>query len=100
MITGPQAVIIVMNGVLYILTWLKVRNQQSTLKSLPGYEKRVRKRSYETAKNMIMMILAFLIQWLLPSVYGLWRALDIPTPLSLYYGVVISSNMSYFEWNI
>ena len=92
-VTIPQDVIIVMNCILYFLTWLKIRHQQPILKSMPGYKERVVERAHKAANNMILLIVAFLVQWIATTIYGIWRALGIPMPLTLLQTAMISVNM-------
>ena len=93
MITIPQSVIIVINIVLYILTWFKIRRQQPQLMSLKGYERRVTKRAHKAAKNMILFVSAFLIQWCPVGVFTLWTALHNVAPLPVLQCGIISSNI-------
>ena len=94
MITIPQGIIIIVNTILYSLTWFKIRQQQPQLKSQIGYERRVTKRAHKAAKNMILLVVTFLIQWCPVSVYGLWMALNNSlAPLELLESGIVSANI-------
>ena len=60
---------------------------------MPGYEERVMKRAHKAAKNMILVIIAFLVQWSASTVYGIWRAANVPMTLPLLQTAMISANI-------
>ena len=91
--TVPQVIIILMNSILYFLTWLKIRKQQPNLKSMPGYQECVVKRAHKAAQNMTLLIVAFSVQWIASTIYGIWRALDIPVPLQLMQTAMTAANV-------
>lgn len=77
LVTVPLLIILVLNTVLYLLTWLKIRSEVKMIRDNLGQDFPHKKTSIRAAKSMSLFIAAFFIQWCTAGIYGVWSLFDI-----------------------
>ena len=70
--TIPLLIILLMNSVLYVLTWLKLRSEIKIIRNNLGQCQRNRRTSSRVAKSMSLFVAAFFVQWWAAGLYGAW----------------------------
>ncbi|KAH3789182.1 hypothetical protein DPMN_167354 [Dreissena polymorpha] len=91
--TVPILLIFSTNAVLYFLTWLRIRQETEIIMQSLGTQCTTRKASIRAAQAMLLLVVAFSIQWGALSLFGLWNLITAKVPQPLYYIVVILSNI-------
>lgn len=88
--TIPLLIIIVMNSVMYILTWKRIRQQErkSSVKS-----KSSSSNSHRAARTMSMFVVAFFIQWWSLALFGVWVQVDADVPQVIHHFVTTFTNI-------
>ncbi|XP_053383031.1 uncharacterized protein LOC128549702 [Mercenaria mercenaria] len=90
--TVPLLLVLVMNSVMYVVTWKRIRQETISLNQILQTPN-ITNRSRRAAKNMSMFVVAFFIQWGPLSLFGIWLLLDVNIPLALFHIVVVLSNI-------
>ncbi|XP_045215013.1 uncharacterized protein LOC123565070 [Mercenaria mercenaria] len=90
--TVPLLIIIVMNSVMYVLTWRRIRQETSSLCETYKNVHMVNK-SKRAAKTMTMFVVAFFIQWFSLAVFGVWVLIDPNVPQPMIHIITIFSNI-------
>lgn len=88
--TVPLVLIVVVNSILYILTWLRIRKETKRLHL--GDSSQLISANFTAARNMSLFVLAFFIQWWAMSMFGIW-AYVAPVPQVVYHLVTTFSNI-------
>ena len=90
--TVPLLAILVINTVLYLLTWLKISSEIRKIRVNLGQDPPCRHTARRAAASMSMFVAAFLIQWW-PT--GVWGALELfgKAPEELLHFCVTFSNI-------
>ncbi|XP_060560446.1 uncharacterized protein LOC132720335 [Ruditapes philippinarum] len=78
--TVPTVLIFIVNSVLYLLTWKRIKEQVSGI-SQSLKNSNVTDKSRRAARNMSLFVLAFFIQWWSCAVFSVWLLIDINVPL-------------------
>lgn len=77
--TVPLLLILLMNTVLYILTWVKIREETMNIRIHEGTKPASMRASHRAAKAMSLFVAAFFVQWWAMALYGIWQlAADVP----------------------
>ena len=76
LVTVPLLVILVMNTILYLLTWLKIRSEVKVIRDNLGEDFPHKRTSIRAAKSMSLFVAAFFIQWCTAGIYGAWSLFD------------------------
>ncbi|WAR14913.1 hypothetical protein MAR_005018 [Mya arenaria] len=93
--TIPVPVILVINIVLYILNFIRIRSDAINRKQVIGSNTKAVRRHIKAAKGMSMFVLAFVIQCWCFGLFGVW-SLFVDSPLEIpvifnYIGVVFTN---------
>lgn len=91
--TVPLLIILVLNTVLYILTWKRIREQTETVKQNFGTMSASMRASHRAAKAMSLFVVAFFIQWWAMAFYGFWQLIDENVPQPIHHLVTTFSNI-------
>lgn len=89
--TVPLLIIIVMNSIMYGLTWKRIKQETSTL----CHDKTIHmvNKAKHAAKTMSMFVVAFFIQWWALALFGVWVLVDPNIPQAMVHIVTIFSNI-------
>jgi len=92
--TVTLLLVLVMNMVLYFLTWLQIRKESEQVKKSFGPMPASMRASHRAAKAMSLFVIAFFIQWWAMAFYGIWQLAtdDIP-PQVIFHFVTTFSNI-------
>ncbi|XP_053400394.1 uncharacterized protein LOC123558079 [Mercenaria mercenaria] len=90
--TVPLILILIMNSIMYAITWKRIRQETISL-NLNLQNRNISNRSHRAAKNMSMFVVAFFIQWFPITLFGIWQLLGGDMPLALFHTVTIFSNI-------
>ena len=74
--TVPLLVILAMNSLLYLLTWLRINSEVRKIKCNMGQDPPSRKAARRAAKFMSLFVAAFFIQWWSTGLYGAWELFE------------------------
>ena len=85
--------IVLVNTILYLLTWLKVRTQTRAIKQTVGRASAGLKASQRAAKSMTLFVVAFIVQWTALAFAGAWSATGSILPQEVIMTVVFFSNI-------
>ncbi|XP_060578863.1 uncharacterized protein LOC132735866 [Ruditapes philippinarum] len=91
--TVPLLIIVLMNSVMYGLTWKRIREKTKALKHFNKVTRQTVSKSRRAAISMSMFVVAFFIQWTPLAIMGLWLLLDTEVPLVLFYIVTTFTNL-------
>ncbi|XP_045215012.2 uncharacterized protein LOC123565069 [Mercenaria mercenaria] len=97
--TVPLLIIIVMNSVMYVLTWKRIkeqtRNIRSSMKESRGSTKSrsTLSSSQRAARTMSMFVVAFFIQWWSLALFGVWALVDDDVPQVIFHFVTTFTNI-------
>lgn len=83
-------VVVVVNVILYIATWIKIYKETKALANVLGHEAQAIKSIHNSARNMSLFVSVFLIQWFSLAVYSITALLGHVPEVILY--MVISLN--------
>lgn len=90
--TVPLVLILVMNIVLYILTWIRIHNETKRLHL--GDSSQLMSANFTAARNMSLFVVAFFIQWWAMSIFGVWAYVAPDNvPQFLFHLVTTFSNI-------
>ena len=91
--TVPLLLILVMNTILYILTWKRIRDETKSIRDTMNNHMPANMRaSHRAAKAMSLFVFAFFIQWWAMALYGIWQ-LAGPVPQVIFHFVTTFSNL-------
>lgn len=90
--TVPLALILVMNIVLYILTWIRIHKETKRLHL--GDSSQLMSANFTAARNMSLFVVAFFIQWWAMAIFGVWAYVTPDNvPQLLFHLVTTFSNI-------
>ena len=93
MSTIPSILILVMNTILYLLTWYKLRMDAKRLEASLGKSATALQTSNIAARNMSLFVVAFFVQWWSVVLWGIWDlATTEEVPVSITILVVTFAN--------
>ncbi|XP_045211074.1 uncharacterized protein LOC123562504 [Mercenaria mercenaria] len=90
--TVPLLLVLIMNSVMYAVTWKRIREETHNLHTNLRIQN-ITKKSKRAAKNMSMFVVAFFIQWGPLSLFGIWGLIDVNIPLPLFHIVTVFCNI-------
>lgn len=90
--TVPLLLVVVINTILYILSWLRIYKEAKEIKDSLGKSSRVLRASHKAAKTMSLFVAAFFVQWWAMALYGIWQ-LVADVPFLLFNFVTTFSNV-------
>ena len=77
--TVPLLLVLVINVILYILSWFRIYKEAQELKDSLGKASRAIRASHKAAKTMSLFVTAFFVQWWAMALYGIWQLVaDVP----------------------
>lgn len=91
--TVPLLVVFLVNTILYILTWKRVRDQTEAIRHTMTSMPTSMRASHRAARAMSMFVAAFLIQWWAVGLYGVWGLIDENVPQALFHLVTTFTNI-------
>ncbi|XP_062593174.1 uncharacterized protein LOC134254653 [Saccostrea cucullata] len=91
-VTVPITLILVVNVVLYILTWWKINTESKRLKTMLGKEAQTVRASHRAAKLMSLFVAAFFIQWWALAIISVWHNFAV-VPQEFFTVVVVFTNL-------
>ncbi|WAR00175.1 hypothetical protein MAR_024547 [Mya arenaria] len=94
--TVPLLIVLVMNIVLYILTWNQIRKQCNDIKVSLGPMPASMRASHRAARAMSLFVAAFFIQWWAMALYGIWGLGTDDVPQPIFHFVTTFSNIGGF----
>ena len=90
--TVPQCGVIVINSILYTVTWYHIRKETNRIHSTIGDGSQSKRASFKAGKTMTLFVAVFLIQYWASATWGLWQTIDT-APLEIFFFVVTFSNI-------
>ena len=90
--TVPLLIILLMNIILYFLTWKRIRDETRRIRYTQGSKPASMRASHRAAKAMSLFVAAFFIQWWAMALFGIW-ALAGPVPQVIFHLVTTFSNL-------
>ena len=90
--TVPLLLILVMNSILYVLTWKKIREETNQIRDTLGTKPATMRASHRAAKAMSLFVAAFFVQWWAMALYGIW-GLAGDVPQVIFHLVTTFSNL-------
>ncbi|XP_061173515.1 uncharacterized protein LOC133182677 [Saccostrea echinata] len=91
-VTVPITFILVVNVVLYILTWWKIHTESKRIKTMLGKEAQTVRASHRAAKLMSLFVAAFFIQWWALAIISVWHNFAV-VPQEFFTVVVVFTNL-------
>jgi len=92
--TVPLTLILIINVILYFLTWQRIKKEEPKFKGIDGREAKRVRASHRAARTMSLFVTAFFIQWWAMSVYGIVQvSSQIEVPIELFQFVTTFSNV-------
>lgn len=91
--TIPLLIILVMNIILYFLTWQRISVEAKRLKNALGKNAKSIRASHQAARTMSLFVTAFFAQWWAMALYGMWQLIDENVPQALFQFVTTFSNI-------
>ncbi|XP_033733594.1 uncharacterized protein LOC117322764 [Pecten maximus] len=90
--TVPLLLVLAINIVMYVLTWIRIRSEAKRIKSTVGKNASTVVASHRAAKSMSLFVMAFFIQWWAMAFYGVWQ-LIADVPQAIFQFVTTFSNI-------
>ena len=84
--------VMVVNTVLYTISWCKIYKETQEIKNSLGKSSRALRASHDAAKTMSLFVLAFFIQWWALTMFGIWQLIE-NAPQLLFHFVTTFSNV-------
>jgi hypothetical protein len=72
----PMLPVSLQNIILYLLSWYRMHQETRQLKHSLGNSSQALRLSHRAAKTMSLFVVAFFVQWLPMSLYGIWQVID------------------------
>ncbi|KAH3808226.1 uncharacterized protein LOC127835162 [Dreissena polymorpha] len=91
--TVPLTIVLVMNMVLYILSWKRIHDQCREVSLTLGTMSAAMQGSHRAARAMSMFVTAFFIQWWAVAFYGVWGLASRQIPQALFHVLTIFTNL-------
>ena len=91
--TVPLLLVLTINIVLYILTWIRIHKEAKRLKYVLGKDAKTVRASHGAARTMSLFVVAFFVQWWAMAVYGIWQLATKNVPQLLFQFVTTYSNI-------
>lgn len=91
--TVPLLLVVVVNTILYFLTWKRIHDQTRSIKQSMTTMSANMRASHRAARAMSMFVAAFFIQWWAMALYGIWGLADEEIPQVLFHLVTTFSNI-------
>ena len=92
--TVPLTLILIMNVILYFLTWKRIKKEEPKFKGIDGREAKRVRASHRAARTMSLFVTAFFIQWWAMCAYGIVQiSSEIEVPIQLFQFVTTFSNV-------
>ena len=91
--TVPLLLVLVMNTVLYVLTWYRIHQQCEEVKHSLGKMSATMRASHRAARAMSMFVAAFFVQWWAMALFGVWVMTGDDVPQSVFHFVTTFSNI-------
>ncbi|XP_033735885.1 uncharacterized protein LOC117324240 [Pecten maximus] len=91
--TVPLLLVLVINVVLYVLTWYRIHTEVKRLKNTIGKRASTVRASHRVAKTMSLFVVAFFVQWWAMAIYGIWQLASLDVPQTLFHLVTTFSNI-------
>lgn len=90
--TVPLVLIVVLNSILYILTWIRIHKETKRLHL--GDSSQLLAANFTAARNMSLFVVAFFIQWWAMSMFGVWAYINPDSvPQLVFHLVTTFSNI-------
>ncbi|XP_060077101.1 uncharacterized protein LOC132556684 [Ylistrum balloti] len=90
--TVPLLLVLVINIILYALTWYRIHTEGKRLRNVIGKEATTVRASHKVARTMSLFVTAFFAQWWAMALYGVWQ-LSADVPQALFQFVTTFSNV-------
>ena len=94
--TVALIIVLVINLVLYILTWYRIRKEQPKFDNNVRGNSTIFRPSRRVARNVRLFIAAFIVQWWAAAICGVWYVVDADVPTVLFHCVTIFTNIGGF----
>ena len=91
--TVPLLLVLTINIILYILTWIRIHKEAKRLKYVLGKDAKTVRASHGAARTMSLFVMAFFVQWWAMAVYGIWQLATDDVPQLLFQFVTTYSNI-------
>ncbi|XP_045206524.2 uncharacterized protein LOC123558712 [Mercenaria mercenaria] len=91
--TIPLLLIVIVNTILYILTWKRIRDETETFEKSVHDMSASMRASHRAARAMSLFVAAFFIQWWAMALYGVWGLVDENVPQPIFHFVTTFSNI-------
>ncbi|XP_021344365.1 uncharacterized protein LOC110444301, partial [Mizuhopecten yessoensis] len=91
--TVPLLLVLVVNTVLYVLTWYMIHTEGKRLKDVIGRQASTVRASHKIARTMSLFVTAFFVQWWAMALYGIWQLATADVPQTLFHLVTTFSNI-------
>ena len=89
--TVPLLIILVMNIILYFLTWKRIRDETKKTRYTLGKKPANMQASHRAAKSMSLFVAAFFIQWWALALYGVWALVAIVPQVIIHLATIFSN---------
>ncbi|KAL4217516.1 hypothetical protein ACF0H5_023965 [Mactra antiquata] len=86
--TVPSVLILMINTIIYIITWKRIREQTAAIKSVVN-SSATANASRDTAQTMSMFVAVFILQWFPVGVHSVWDLITTADPVVLHLGVTL-----------
>eukprot|EP00105_Crassostrea_gigas_P020753 XP_011439621.1 PREDICTED: uncharacterized protein LOC105336844 [Crassostrea gigas] len=90
--TVPMTVVLVINVVLYVMTWWKIHTESKRIKTMLGNEAQTIRASHKAAKLMSLFVTAFFVQWWALGIISVWQNFAV-VPQQFFTVVVMFTNL-------
>ncbi|XP_061173517.1 uncharacterized protein LOC133182679 [Saccostrea echinata] len=90
--TVPITAVLVVNVVLYILTWWKIHVESKQIKAMLGTKAQTLRASHNAAKLMSLFVTVFFIQWWALGIVSIWQNFS-KVPQEFFTVIVIFTNL-------
>jgi hypothetical protein len=74
--TVPMMLVMIVNTVLYTISWCKIYKETQEIKNSLGKSSRALRATHDAAKTMSLFVLAFFVQWLAFTMFGIWQLIE------------------------
>ena len=91
--TAALILILVVNSILYVLIWRKIRSQVQILRQSMTMMTTSMSASHRAARAMSLFVAAFFIQWWSMVVFGIWDLTGNVVPQPVVHLVTIFTNL-------
>ncbi|KAL4229664.1 hypothetical protein ACF0H5_010052 [Mactra antiquata] len=91
--TIPLLLVVVVNTILYFLTWKRIYDQTQIIKRTMTRMSANMRACHRAARAMSMFVAAFFVQWWAMALYGIWGLADDTIPQTMFHLVTTFSNI-------